>query len=218
MQDFLERDGCHGDHRLHIQCGMDLCEGEHHPHSQLQLFRLVCTGLLQLPEVCPAHVVSGCLVVRLSSFSRPCSCVPWPVSCTHSLTGDRFFVGGDHRDLTALACVLLSPPVLLILVDPAAVEEDGSVVTWGKIQKIPEFFEEHINSEAFNGCTAPSSRGETSDHEVSDGFSCEFKQILVGLSRRLIVGAFFSQRCVGFQATGMALLAGQPDSHREQRS
>ena len=71
--------------------------------------------------VCPAHVLSGCLVVQ-HSFSRPCSCVPWQVSCTHSLIGDRFFVGGDHHVLTALVCVLLSSPVPMILVDPAAVK------------------------------------------------------------------------------------------------
>ena len=41
------------------------------------------------PEVCPARALSGCLVVR-PSFSQPCSCVLWPVSCTRCLSRRSF--------------------------------------------------------------------------------------------------------------------------------
>ena len=158
-------------------------------------------------EVCPASVLSVCLVVR-PSFSRPCSCVLKPVSSTHRVLGDRFFDGGDLHDLTALACVLFSP-IPVFSVDPAAVKEDGSVVTWGKID--PAAVKEDGSVVTW----------KTNDHEVSDGFSLSSNSSW-SVSRNACLSLAcrcpFSQRCVGFQATGMALLPGHPDSHREQRS
>ena len=80
--------------------------------------------------------------------------------------------------------------------DSAAVKEVGSVVTWGKIQKIPELFEEHklhVDPENVDGCTVPSSRGETNDPEDPDEFSSELKLFLVGFPQCFV--CWFFCRC-----------------------
>ena len=109
----------------HIRCGIDDF------FLSCNFLGLLTRDFSNYLEVCLARVLSGCLVVR-PSFSRPCSCVLWPVFCTSRFLGDRCLVGGDHLDLTALACVLLSSPIPVFSVDPAAIKEDGSVVTWGR--------------------------------------------------------------------------------------
>ena len=124
------RDGCHCDHRLHIQYGTNLCEGEQQLLSQLQLSRLVCMRLLQLLSglPCTCFVLFVWLCDLLIRALDPVFSNRFPVLTVCSVI--VFFVGGDHHDLTALAGVFQPRKSLSVTTSCSVLDAPVERDTW----------------------------------------------------------------------------------------